>query len=133
MAGSVAVLNIVVFVWAVASHPLDPRGVGTMYTGSCDTTRVANGVAHVAINGLSALFLTSGNYCMQILTTPTRADLDAAHAVGGWLEIGVPSIANLCRFQRRRVFLWLSLGLISTLLHLVYVLRLNNNTSALGH
>ncbi|KAL4914503.1 hypothetical protein BDW62DRAFT_204519 [Aspergillus aurantiobrunneus] len=120
LAASVAVLNMVVWVWATATHDIDRRGVGTFFTGDCGSATTISSAAHLLLNGLSTLFLGAGNYCMQILAAPSRADVDVAHAQGDWLEIGVLSFRNLTKFPSRRVALWIGLGVISTVLHLVW-------------
>ncbi|KAF7177453.1 hypothetical protein CNMCM7691_005706 [Aspergillus felis] len=120
LAASVAILNTVVWIWATATHHLDHRGVGTLFTGDCTTTSTTNSLVHLLLNGLSTLFLGTGNYCMQILVAPSRADLDSAHSSGDWLEVGVLSFRNIFRLRPRRLVLWLALGAISTVLHLVW-------------
>jgi hypothetical protein len=49
---------------------------------------------------------------MQILSAPTRAEVDKAHRKGK-CDIGVPSIRNLFEINKRRACLWLFLGLSS--------------------
>ncbi|EFY97758.1 hypothetical protein MAA_06541 [Metarhizium robertsii ARSEF 23] len=115
----VAVINTVAWIWAAATHDMDARGVGTLFTGSCRDAANLNKVAHLILNGLSTLFLGAGNYCMQILAAPSRGDLNKAHAVGDWLEIGVPSLRNIRKLHRQKVILWFALGIVSILLHLV--------------
>lgn len=116
----VAVLNTAIWVWATVTHDLDRRGVGTLFTGNCRKTTTINSATHLILNGLSSLFLGASNYCMQILVAPTRADLDLADTRGEWLEIGVQSFKNLKKLQRRKIVLWVTLGIISILLHLVW-------------
>ncbi|KAI0103195.1 hypothetical protein GGR51DRAFT_573390 [Nemania sp. FL0031] len=120
LALSVAALNTAFWIWATATHELDPRGVGTLFTGNCRMTATINTVTHLILNGLSTLFLGAANYCMQILVAPTRANLDSAHALGEWLEIGVLSFRNLRKLKRFKILLYLVLGIVSTLLHLVW-------------
>jgi hypothetical protein len=119
LTASVTILNLAVLIWAAATHPLDSRGVATMYTGNCKTIGVADSITHLVLNGISSLFLGASNYGMQILAAPARRDLETAHAKGDWLEIGVPSLVNLFKLPRQMRFLWFCLGLISTLLHMV--------------
>ncbi len=119
LTASVAAFNVAVLVWAAVTHPLDGRGVGTLYTGNCETVGAADSATHLVLNALSSLFLGSSNYCMQVLAAPSRSDLDSAHAAGSWLEVGVPSFGNLWKLRRRRAVLWLLLGLVSVLLHTV--------------
>ncbi|KAJ8128066.1 hypothetical protein O1611_g5572 [Lasiodiplodia mahajangana] len=120
LAASVAAVNTAFWIWATATHDLDPRGVGTLFTGDCRRTATINTVTHLVLNGLSTLFLGAANYCMQILVAPTRTDLDLAHALGGWLEIGVLSFRNLRKLKRFKIILYLILGMVSTVLHLTW-------------
>jgi len=53
------------------------------------------------------------------LTSPTREEVDIAHAEKRLLQIGVPSMRNLKAMGRDRVLLWLGLGLSAMPLHLV--------------
>lgn len=121
LTASVAILNMVIWIWAAATHDVDPRGVGTLFMGDCSDTTTANRVSHLLLNALSTLFMGGASYCMQVLVAPSRADLETAHAVGDWLEIGVMSFKNLFKLRPWKVSLWLALGAISTVLHLVYV------------
>jgi hypothetical protein len=76
-------------------------------------------VFHVIINVFSTILLAASNYTMQVLCSPTRSDLDAAHAKGLWLDVGLPSLRNLRYLPRGRVALGLLLGFSSIPLHLL--------------
>ncbi|KAJ7834788.1 hypothetical protein B0H14DRAFT_3142260 [Mycena olivaceomarginata] len=112
--------NVAGTAWAGAAYPPDRRGIGTFLFGDC--TRVARlGTAlHVLLNILSTLLLGAGNYCMQLLASPSRREADDAHARGAALDIGVPSINNLRHIDRRRVVGWSAIGVTATLLHLFW-------------
>ncbi|MCJ1431301.1 hypothetical protein MMC27_000652 [Xylographa pallens] len=84
-----------------------------------DSSQINTGL-HLAINILSTLLLGAGNYTMQCLSAPTRAEVDQAHRQGLWLDIGVPSVRNIFRIGKGRVILWVLLGLTSLPLHLLY-------------
>lgn len=57
---------------------------------------------------------------MQCLSSPTRNEIDNAHAQGVWLDVGVPSLRNLRRLSTTRVVLWYLLAISSIPLHLLY-------------
>ena len=57
---------------------------------------------------------------MQILSAPTRKEIDKAHARKKWLDIGVPSVRNLKNVATKKVVMWCLLGLSSLPLHLLY-------------
>lgn len=70
--------------------------------GSC---AVARRVAW-PLRALAALFATAllagAQYVFQVLSSPTRAELDAAHVAHRWLDIGVPSLRNILFLLRYR-------------------------------
>ncbi|KAK5070204.1 hypothetical protein LTR51_007901 [Lithohypha guttulata] len=76
--------------------------------------------AHIGINAISTLLLSASNYAMQCFAAPTRADIDRAHQVGKWLDIGVPSLRNLRHIPRRKTLLWWMLALSSLPIYLLY-------------
>jgi hypothetical protein len=115
--------NIVFTVWAVkVDRPHD--GFGTLYEGECNISARLNTAAHVVLNILASLFLGAGNFCMQVLVAPTPEEVREQHARNESFDIGTHSLQNLRNIHSRRRLLWIGLGLISTLLHLVLVLCL---------
>lgn len=71
---------------------------------------------------MSTLLLGSSNYCAQLLTAPTRSEVDTAHEEKDWLDIGVPSLRNLWkkRIARKRKMAWTLLMISSVFLHLIW-------------
>ncbi|KAK8102321.1 hypothetical protein PG984_015467 [Apiospora sp. TS-2023a] len=116
----VVILNASLMIWLLITYQVDYRGIGTFTFGDCSNINLINSSLHVALNIVSSLFLASGNYCMQILVAPSRAEIDKADAKGCSLEIGVPSVKNLRYIQRSRIVLWILIGILSTLLHLFW-------------
>ena len=108
------------------------RGIGTLYSGSCDKSRTIGLWLHLGINLLSTLLLSGSNYTQQCLAAPTRSEIDAAHANRRWMDIGVPSIRNLFRIKAERTFLWIAIGITSIPLHLLYV-SITKPTQALAN
>src|ERR1700753_488837 len=90
-----------------------------LYTGHCSKVEKINTGIHVLINALSTLLLGASNFCMQCFSAPTRQEVDTAHKSRYWLDIGVLSIRNLRRINRKRVILWALLGATSLPLHLL--------------
>lgn len=84
---------------------------------------------HLAINILSGLLLGASNYCMQVLSAPTRDDVDAAHKKHKWRSIGVLIIKNLFYIGRKKAVLWVLLALTSAALHLVWSLAVVDTLS----
>ena len=109
-------VNLSATIWISTTHK---EIEDILSEGECEHIKDLNRGFHVLINVLSTILLSGSNYCMQCLSAPTRDDLDAAHAVGRWLEVGIPSIWNLRHIGRRRLYLWLLLGFSSLPLHLL--------------
>ena len=127
--GVVFVLNLVLNLWAIRKFGIPNRN-GILVQGECSKTRTASIWIHLAINILSTLLLGASNYCMQILTAPTRHEIDRAHAKGRWLDIGILSIRNLRWISIERVCIWTLLALTSLPLHLVYNSAVYNTLTA---
>ncbi|KAH8817577.1 hypothetical protein DL96DRAFT_1622786 [Flagelloscypha sp. PMI_526] len=89
-------------------------------TGTCASLKQTSLFVHLAINVASTLLLSGSNYCMQCISAPTRKDVDMAHERGRWLDIAVPSVRNIRVLGRKRLLLWIFLGLSSIPLHLFY-------------
>ncbi|EHY56089.1 hypothetical protein HRR83_006539 [Exophiala dermatitidis] len=111
-------INVVALIWL--STRKKRNGIVELYNGSCGKAESMDLWVHIAINALSTLLLGGSNYCMQCLSSPTRKDVDTAHAKGNWLDIGVPSIRNLLSIPTYKLVLWLVLGFSSVPLHLMY-------------
>jgi hypothetical protein len=60
---------------------------------------------------------------MQVISSPTRQEVDSAHRRSKWLDIGIPSLRNLFWIKKIQVFLWAILAVSSIPLHLLYVNR----------
>ena len=93
---NVVVTNYVLFRGTTKS------GYGTIHSGECKKTRGLNVWVHLVVNVLSTLLLGASNYCMQVLSAPTREELVRAHAKRLWLRIGIPSFRNLRYIARGR-------------------------------
>jgi len=118
----VLLINVSLTIYAATNPEYKmERGIGTLYSGSCDKSRTIGLWLHLVINVLSTLLLSGSNYTQQCLAAPTRSEIDAAHARRRWMDIGVPSVRNLFRIKPERTFLWVAIGITSIPLHLLYV------------
>lgn len=118
----VLVANVAMTVGIVASgHPMED-GVYMVYWGSCQETEKKDTWVHLGLNIVATVLLASSNYCMQLLSSPSRSEVDRAHAKRKWLDVGIPSIRNLSSLRRKKIILWWILGISSVPLHLVYLL-----------
>ena len=115
----VLLVNLIAVIVVYARYEV-VDGAAVVYEGSCSTS--ANTVLglHIVINILSTILLACSNYSMQCLSSPSRSEVDAAHARRRWLSIGVPNVRNLFSISRSKVFLWLLLALSSFPLHLLW-------------
>ncbi len=114
----VLIINTVFIIWATQASTME-SGIRTLINGSCSKVKKWSLWLHIGINILSTLMLAASNYCMQYLTSPTRATVDKAHAQMELLDIGVPSVRNLWWISRSRRIVWFLLGLSSIPLHLM--------------
>lgn len=123
LATFVLVINLTITILALALTigTEDDEGQRVLYEGDCDDVDRFNIVAHFFINVLSTLLLSSSNYAMQCLSAPTRTEVDQAHGMKDWLDIGVLSVRNLWRINRKRVVLWGLLAICSLPLHFLFV------------
>lgn len=112
-------LIITVYVTTKFGDTIDD-GVGTAYSGSCEVVNQWTKWSHIAINVLSSILLSASNYTMQCLCSPTRRELDRAHAKGDWMDIGVASVRNIFKIHWQRSALWWLLAVSSVPTHLLY-------------
>jgi hypothetical protein len=111
----------IIAVGAARGSSSDAKGIWTIYQGNDVSIWRLNTALHVLINALSTVLLSASNYTMQVLSSPTRAEVDTAHARGSWLDIGILSPRNLRGIAKKRAVLWLILAASSVPLHLLYV------------
>ena len=115
----VLIINVCLLIWVKAKYHVPDDGSATVFRGSCAQKTKISVWCHLAINVCSTLLLSASNNTMQVLTAPTRADVDHAHGRGFWLDVGIPSMKNLRMVGWKRVTLWAILGLSSIPLHLL--------------
>jgi hypothetical protein len=110
-AGSIFLINLVFTIWAVLVSG-SGTNIGIIYTGDCEDMHTIGLWIHSVINVLGTILLGSSNYTMQCLSSPTRKEVDTAHAIGKYLDIGLPSPRNLKGWKKKLMF---GLLVISTL------------------
>ncbi|KAI9850909.1 MAG: hypothetical protein M1824_003016 [Vezdaea acicularis] len=118
-AGTVLIINSSFLIWGLVKRDAS-SGFGTIFEGRCTKEKSLTLWIHLAINILSTVLLSASNYCMQVLSAPTREEVNKAHAKGFWMDIGVPSVRNLGKISRQRLLFWWILGCSSIPLHLMY-------------
>ena len=117
--GTCLAANVLFLIFASALTHVT-NGIGVLHEGDCEKIRTLDTWAHVIINGLATAIVGASNYTMQCLAAPNRSEIDAAHAKGVWLDIGVPSVRNLRHIAWRRVALWFALVVSTIPVHLMW-------------
>lgn len=117
--GFTLILNLVVLIWALAAKPKQDGFVITNVGSSSTCKHISLGI-RLIVNTLSTLILVSSNRCSQFLCSPTREDVDAHHAHGQWLDIGVRSYRNFRAVRGWRMIVAVFLLVTSLPIHLVY-------------
>ncbi|KAG9744120.1 hypothetical protein KCU73_g8233, partial [Aureobasidium melanogenum] len=107
--------------------------IATLARGEQDSIASISTAYHLLINILSTVLLSSSSHIMQILSSPTRPEVDAAHDQGQWLDIGFLSTRNLRHIDRKRLKLWFILAVSSVPLHLFYNTAVFKYTVALEY
>ena len=103
------ILNTSLLCWSYGKID-SVSGDTILYQGSCDYTDKISTWSHLVINVLSAGLLGISNTAMQCLASPSRDDIDRAHAQKKCLDIGVNSLANVtCMSYKRKTIWWLLL------------------------
>jgi hypothetical protein len=101
--GSVLIIHVVFMIWA-AQRSSGGANIGTIYQGECATVDNINTGLHVLIN-ITTIIATMASACgMYFLSSPTRKEVDEAHARGRSLDIGVLSLRNLRTWKKKVLF-----------------------------
>ncbi|KAH8911814.1 hypothetical protein BR93DRAFT_932932 [Coniochaeta sp. PMI_546] len=95
-------------------------GESVIFSGSCATAESIGMGLHALINVFVVVLLAGGNYVFQVLSSPTRREVDVAHAEKKWLDIGIPSFRNLARISRSRAVLAVVVLLVATIAQVIY-------------
>ncbi|KAH8897298.1 hypothetical protein GQ53DRAFT_837952 [Thozetella sp. PMI_491] len=90
------------------------------YHGSCTTSGRLNLGLHLIINIASTCVIASSNYFVQVLSSPTRQEIDNAHRQFRSLEIGVPSLRNIGHISHLKAALCALFVLSSVPIHVLF-------------
>lgn len=66
-------------IYFIIVYPPEGTGLGKLYLGDCEDMKKISFWAHVAINLVSSILLAGSHYTQQVLSAPTREEIDAAH------------------------------------------------------
>ncbi|CAN9081870.1 unnamed protein product [Alternaria alternata] len=73
------------------------------------TARNVNTVLHLIVNAVSSAVLASSNFFSQVLSSPSRAEVDVSHARGRSLDVGVLSWRNALGLSPFKTVAWVAL------------------------
>jgi len=79
-----------------------------------------NTALHLLVNAVSSAIMASSSFFSQVLSSPTRAEVDVSHAQGRPVDIGVLSWRNALRLSRFKTVAWVALLITSLPLHLLF-------------
>ncbi|KAK2468550.1 hypothetical protein H9L39_20196 [Fusarium oxysporum f. sp. albedinis] len=122
VASIVTAINITFLLVAIPRLSISASGSseGALFSGDCKRAKQLSIWLHLAINILATALLAAGNYTQQVLTAPTRSEINIGHSQERWLDIGVSSLHNLRQISGKRVAAWILLALTSVPIHLLY-------------
>ncbi|KAK4168834.1 hypothetical protein QBC43DRAFT_81563 [Cladorrhinum sp. PSN259] len=115
----ILVTGFVCLILAISRAPIiDNRSA--IFSGSCDTASKLEWGLHAVINIFAVALMAGANYVFQVLSSPTRAEINEAHRKWTWLHIGIPSFRNLLHIGKSRVFLSILLLLSAVVTQVLY-------------
>ncbi|KAI1090732.1 hypothetical protein F5B19DRAFT_462055 [Rostrohypoxylon terebratum] len=89
-----------------------------IYSGRCNDTSNLNIILHLLLNLLATVVLASSNFFMQVVASPSREEINVAHASFLSLDIGVLSTKNLRHISYFKGLSWAVLVISSLPIHL---------------
>ncbi|EEP78515.1 predicted protein [Uncinocarpus reesii 1704] len=113
------VLTISLLAWS-SSRSGSVNASLILYRGNCATSKNINLWLHLVLNVFSTGVLASSNFFMQVLSSPSRSEVNAAHKDDTPLEIGVPSLRNLFYISYYKKVLWALFLISSVPIHLFF-------------
>ncbi|KAI0893807.1 hypothetical protein F4806DRAFT_503919 [Annulohypoxylon nitens] len=91
-----------------------------VFEGDCQRTDRLNLVFHLILNLISTLTLASAGFFMQLLSSPSRQEIDRAHSNLRSLDIGVSSIKNVRFLSPGKSLAWFILFVTSIPIHMFF-------------
>ncbi|KAJ0108093.1 hypothetical protein J7T55_007212 [Diaporthe amygdali] len=116
--GFFAIANLSTLIWSLTKSGLYENN--TFRADDCSKVSLLNTFLHLLLNIASSLIIASSNFFMQVLNSPTRAEVDQAHACKRWFEIGVPSLRNVLNVSPYKSLVWVLFSLSSLPIHLLF-------------
>jgi len=116
--GLVLLVHIAFLIWIYTNLQIR-HGVAEISSGTCPHTSRVAAYAHFATNAFAVLLFAVGTHASQILLSPTRSEVENAHARDRWLHIGVGGLRNMKWIHKRRLIKAVVLLAASILLSLL--------------
>ncbi|KAK4157725.1 hypothetical protein C8A00DRAFT_40003 [Chaetomidium leptoderma] len=100
----VLITGFVCLIVAISGVSLS-AGRSAIFEGPCATAAGVDWGVHAVVNVFVVVLVAGANYTFQVLSSPTRGEVNEAHGKGEWLDIGVPSFRNLGHIEGSRTVL----------------------------
>jgi hypothetical protein len=114
----ILILNVAVLIYSAKRGPSTSASL-LVAQDQCSTIKKLDVGLHALINVLGILALAAVGGFITALSSPSREDLNRAHRVGAWFDIGVPSIRNLKYIGRTRKYMCIIIYLLSFPIHIM--------------
>jgi hypothetical protein len=102
LATLISVVAIVSFTLAMSRRSGGHWDETMIYTGACSTADHISWGIHAVVGVFTVVLLAGANYAFQVLSSPTRSDVDVAHSNRKWVRVGILSVRNLFQVEKRR-------------------------------
>ncbi|GKT60771.1 hypothetical protein ColTof4_00890 [Colletotrichum tofieldiae] len=109
------------------------RGESRIFEGDCAAARKVKIGVFVAINVVTIVLLSAANYVFQVLSSPTRIEVEMAHDGRRWLDIGIPSFRNLRFISKPRVIMTVIIMLAAVSTQVIYNAVIFSTQPAFDH
>ncbi|KAI1476650.1 hypothetical protein F4774DRAFT_420586 [Daldinia eschscholtzii] len=118
---STCAISLLVCLIISLKSPESSLNVSTIiFEGSCNSSSRINTLLHLLLNLLSTGILASSNYFMQIVSSPSRGEIDKAHSGFYSMDVGIPSTRNFRFISYFKKTCWVVLLLSSLPIHLFF-------------
>ncbi|KAK6850939.1 hypothetical protein PG987_000573 [Apiospora arundinis] len=114
------VLFITFFISWSKQQSSSSLGTTLIHRGRCKDTGTLNTILHFVLNIISTGILSSSNFFMQIVSSPSRPEINIAHTYLKSLDIGLQSVRNLPSLSKFKQACWTLLLLSSLPIHLLF-------------
>ncbi|KAK0616066.1 hypothetical protein B0T17DRAFT_496885 [Bombardia bombarda] len=128
----IALTGFVCFILVLAKTQLARQSV--LFSGSCGVATGLDWGLHAVANVFGVVLIAGANYVFQVLSSPTRKEVAAAHQKKTWLDIGVPSVRNLAHIEKIRTLLAIVILVSAVVVQVLYnaVIFISTNITDAG-